>query len=39
MAPLGTILGGQSTAEFAAWIERQRGIVAQVIRDANITLG
>ena len=39
MAPLGTVLGGQSTEAFAAWLETQREIVARVIREANITLG
>jgi tripartite-type tricarboxylate transporter receptor subunit TctC len=39
MAPLGTVLGGQSTEVFAAWVENQRQIVARVIREANITLG
>ncbi|MCZ8146224.1 MAG: tripartite tricarboxylate transporter substrate binding protein [Roseomonas sp.] len=39
MAPLGTVLGGQSTEAFAAWIANQREVVARVIREANITLG
>jgi len=39
MAPLGTVLGGQPTEVFASWLETQRGVVAQVIREANITLG
>ncbi|SFK60717.1 Bug family tripartite tricarboxylate transporter substrate binding protein [Falsiroseomonas stagni] len=39
MAPLGTVLGGQPTEVFAAWVERQREVAAQVIRDAGITLG
>ena len=39
MAPLGTVLGGQSTEVFTAWLDAQRQIVAQVIREANITLG
>jgi tripartite-type tricarboxylate transporter receptor subunit TctC len=39
MAPLGTVLGGQSTADFTRWLQSQRQIVAQVIREANITLG
>jgi tripartite-type tricarboxylate transporter receptor subunit TctC len=39
MAPLGTVLVGNSTAEFTAWLARQREVVEQVIRDAGITLG
>ena len=39
MAPLGTVLGGQSTADFTRWLENQREVVARVIREANITLG
>ncbi len=39
MAPLGTVLGGQSTADFSRWLDNQRDIVARVIREANITLG
>ena len=39
MAPLGTVLGGQSTVEFSRWLESQRAIVARVIREANISLG
>jgi tripartite-type tricarboxylate transporter receptor subunit TctC len=39
MAPLGTVLGGQATETFAAWLEAQREVVARVIREANITLG
>ncbi|WP_256370449.1 tripartite tricarboxylate transporter substrate binding protein [Roseomonas sp. AR75] len=39
MAPLGTVLVGQSTAEFTRWLQNQRQIVAQVIREAGITLG
>jgi len=39
MAPLGTVLVGQSTEVFAAWLENQRELVARVIREANITLG
>ena len=38
MAPLGTILGGQSTAEFTRWLNNQREVVARVIREAKITL-
>lgn len=39
MAPLGTVLGGQSTAEFTRWLDNQRETVGRVIREANITLG
>jgi tripartite-type tricarboxylate transporter receptor subunit TctC len=39
MAPLGTLLVGNSTAEFSEWLERQRQVVEKVIRDANITIG
>ena len=39
MAPLGTVLQGQSTADFTRWLDNQREVVAQVIREANITLG
>ncbi len=39
MAPLGTVLGGQSTADFTRWLDNQREVVARVIREANITLG
>lgn len=39
MAPLGTVMVGNSTAEFVAWLGSQREVVSQVIRSANITLG
>lgn len=39
MAPLGTVMVGNSTAEFTAWLARQRTVIAEVIRTANITLG
>jgi tripartite-type tricarboxylate transporter receptor subunit TctC len=39
MAPLGTVLVGQSTPDFVRWLDNQRDVVAQVIREANITLG
>jgi tripartite-type tricarboxylate transporter receptor subunit TctC len=39
MAPLGTVLGGQSTADFTRWLQNQREVVTRLIRDANITLG
>jgi tripartite-type tricarboxylate transporter receptor subunit TctC len=38
MAPLGTILGGLSTAEFTRWLNNQREVVSRVIREAKITL-
>jgi tripartite-type tricarboxylate transporter receptor subunit TctC len=39
MAPLGTVLVGQPTPDFARWLQNQRQIVSQVIREAGITLG
>jgi len=39
MAPLGTVLVGQSTPDFTRWLDNQREVVARVIREANITLG
>jgi len=39
MAPLGTVLVGQSTSDFATWLDNQRDVVTRVIREANITLG
>ena len=39
MAPLGTVLVGQSTPDFATWLDNQREVVTRVIREANITLG
>jgi tripartite-type tricarboxylate transporter receptor subunit TctC len=38
IAPLGMELVGNSTAEFAGWLDRQRDVLHQVIRDANISL-
>jgi tripartite-type tricarboxylate transporter receptor subunit TctC len=38
MAPLGTILVGNSTEEFAKWLAVQREVVEGVIREAKITL-
>ncbi len=38
MAPLGTVMVGNSTAEFTAWLAQQREVVTRVIRDANIML-
>jgi hypothetical protein len=35
----GAIMVGSQPEAFAAWLERQRGQVEQVIRDAHITLG
>lgn len=39
IAPLGMELVGNSTAEFAGWLDRQREVLHQLIRDANISLG
>jgi tripartite-type tricarboxylate transporter receptor subunit TctC len=39
IAPLGMELVGNSTAEFAGWLDRQRDVLHQLIRDANISLG
>jgi tripartite-type tricarboxylate transporter receptor subunit TctC len=39
MDPLGAIMVGSSSADFARWLEAQRVICEQVIRDAGITLG
>lgn len=39
MDPLGAELVGNSPEDFAAWVEAQRPILAQVIREAGITLG
>jgi tripartite-type tricarboxylate transporter receptor subunit TctC len=38
MAPLGTILVGNSTEEFTKWLAAQRDVVEGIIRDAKITL-
>ena len=38
MAPLGTILVGNATDEFAKWLANQREVVGGIIRDAKITL-
>jgi tripartite-type tricarboxylate transporter receptor subunit TctC len=39
MDPLGAEMVGSQPEEFATWLEAQRPIVSQVIRDAGITLG
>ena len=39
LAPLGLVLVGNSTAEFQSWLQRQRELLQQLIRDANIVLG
>jgi tripartite-type tricarboxylate transporter receptor subunit TctC len=39
MDPLGAEMVGSRPEEFATWLEAQRPIVSQVIRDAGITLG
>ena len=39
MDPLGAEMVGSQPEEFASWLEAQRPIVSQVIRDAGITLG
>lgn len=39
MDPLGAEMVGNSPEDFAAWLERQRPVVSQLIRDAGITLG
>jgi tripartite-type tricarboxylate transporter receptor subunit TctC len=39
MAPLGTVLVINDTQEFNRWLARQRHVVEEVIKTANITLG
>jgi len=39
MDPAGAIMVGNSPEEFATWLDGQRRIAAEVIRDAGITLG
>jgi tripartite-type tricarboxylate transporter receptor subunit TctC len=39
MDPLGAEMVGSQPEEFAAWLERQRPVVTEVIREAGITLG
>ena len=39
MDPLGAEMVGSQPEEFAAWLEAQRPVVGQVIREAGITLG
>jgi tripartite-type tricarboxylate transporter receptor subunit TctC len=38
MAPTGTVLAPTTTAEFAAWLARQRETMERTIKDANIVL-
>lgn len=38
-APLGMVLVGNGTTEFAGWLGQQREILQKLIRDARITLG
>ena len=38
MGPLGTVLVSPSREEFGTWLARQREVVGEVIREANITL-
>ncbi|MCO6417814.1 twin-arginine translocation pathway signal protein [Siccirubricoccus sp. KC 17139] len=39
MDPLGAVMSGSSPEEFARWLDGQRMICEQVIREAGITLG
>lgn len=39
MDPLGAVMSGSSPEEFARWLDGQRTICEQVIREAGITLG
>jgi tripartite-type tricarboxylate transporter receptor subunit TctC len=39
MAPLGTVLVINDTAEFTRWLARQREVVEKVIRDSEMKLG
>ncbi|MBR0664536.1 twin-arginine translocation pathway signal protein [Roseomonas hellenica] len=39
MDPAGAIMIGNSPAAFATWLDQQRSVAVQVIRDAGITLG
>ena len=38
MAPLGTVLVATTPGEFAAWLTRQREVIENIVRDANIKL-
>jgi tripartite-type tricarboxylate transporter receptor subunit TctC len=38
MAPTGTVLSPTTSAQFVAWLMRQRETMERIIRDANITL-
>jgi len=39
MDPLGAILMGEPSADFAAWLANERGVLRRVIEGANITIG
>ncbi|QHJ00800.1 twin-arginine translocation pathway signal protein [Xylophilus rhododendri] len=39
IAPQGTVLVANSTAEFSAFLNRQRELLQKLVRDANITIG
>jgi len=39
LSALGAVLVGDETAAFASWLNEQRTLLEQLIRDANITLG
>jgi tripartite-type tricarboxylate transporter receptor subunit TctC len=39
LSALGAVLVGDDTAVFASWLNEQRALLEQLIRDANITLG
>lgn len=38
MAPTGTVLAPTTSAEFVAWLAKQRETIERIIREANITL-
>jgi tripartite-type tricarboxylate transporter receptor subunit TctC len=38
MAPTGTVLAPTTSAEFVAWLTKQRETIERIIREANITL-
>ncbi len=39
IAPQGTVLVANGTAEFTTWLARQRELLQKLVRDANITIG
>jgi len=39
LAPQGTVLVANSSAEFAAWLGRQRELLQKLVRDNHITIG